>query len=415
MKLFSNILRSLWHKPVLLRLRFRLVRGIKFNWCKIFDLKYQHHWNDWENLREATAAIDGENIELEKLKDWTPVTFSLTKERQTIAWMNLGQTSFTDPFFFDTVCRVLHTQPPPQPVFTNLNALLALHEIEPGLQPKGFIFHISKCGSTLFANMLAALPRNIVISMAEPIHWALMAPISMASTESLSDCFRMQLFHSTVGALGQQRLGIEENYIIRFEPYHVLWLPWIRKAFPNVPWIFLYRDPVEVMVSDILSTPFFVNFQREHPALVKQVLNLSALDLVRINPDQIYLAKQLLDFGALDLSRMSSEEFTAKAINSLCQIAIQQVDTNTLVVNYNQLLSKSCLYKLLDFFHIKASDAEIETMINELQFYSKDKQRKHRYKDDRPDKQAIAWQKIRDAVDEWAIDSYRKLEQLKVS
>src|SRR5438874_313448 len=37
------------------------------------------------------------------------------------------------------------------------------------LRPSGLIFHMSRCGSTLVSQMLAALPANIVVSEAPPI------------------------------------------------------------------------------------------------------------------------------------------------------------------------------------------------------------------------------------------------------
>ena len=52
---------------------------------------------------------------------------------------------------------------------TGLHDLIAQAETADSLKPSGFIFHMSRCGSTLAAQMLAALSDCVVISEAAPI------------------------------------------------------------------------------------------------------------------------------------------------------------------------------------------------------------------------------------------------------
>ncbi len=52
-----------------------------------------------------------------------------------------------------------------------------------------------------------------------------------------------------IRALSRPRHRDERQVFIKFDSWHVLELPLILEAFPDVPWIFLYRDPVEIMVS----------------------------------------------------------------------------------------------------------------------------------------------------------------------
>jgi len=51
---------------------------------------------------------------------------------------------------------------------TPLAALGDYAASNPGIAPDGFIFHVSRCGSTLVSQMLAALPDSIVLSEAGP-------------------------------------------------------------------------------------------------------------------------------------------------------------------------------------------------------------------------------------------------------
>src|SRR5206468_1319466 len=52
---------------------------------------------------------------------------------------------------------------------TPIDKLAEWLQEHPGLRPNGFIFHVSRCGSTLVSQMLAALAQNVVISEAPPI------------------------------------------------------------------------------------------------------------------------------------------------------------------------------------------------------------------------------------------------------
>jgi hypothetical protein len=58
-------------------------------------------------------------------------------------------------------------------------------------------------------------------------------------------------------ALGQPRAGGETRYFMKFGALQMLALPLIRMAFPETPWIFVYRDPVEILVSLSKARPAF--------------------------------------------------------------------------------------------------------------------------------------------------------------
>ncbi|MGH6630281.1 MAG: hypothetical protein ACREB3_11180 [Burkholderiales bacterium] len=52
-----------------------------------------------------------------------------------------------------------------------------------------------------------------------------------------------------VAALSRHRAAQTRRVFFKLDSWHTLSLALFRKAFPKVPWIFLYRDPIEVMVS----------------------------------------------------------------------------------------------------------------------------------------------------------------------
>lgn len=382
-------------------------------WRYQFDLKYRHFWNDYECLEDLLSEPEQieHNIEPQKLKNWTPIELHLSKKNRAVAWLDLGKNRFTDKMSAYTVCRSWQEQNKPQPVWTNVDLLTKLQNISPGLKPKGFIFNVSKCGSTLLARMLSSLPKNLVISEDTVINKCLMPNDLMSEIDGFPDAYKTELFKGLISALGQPRLGVEENYIIRFSPKNVLELPFIKQIYPDVPWIFLYRDPVEVVVSDLVDRDSYKDISE----LVRQVLNLSAINLTRISPQHTHLAKQILDFSASEILQMSDEEFLARRNGIYSQMPVHFFDENALLMNYNQLLSESGLHQVLDRFQIKSSDAEIATMLESLQVYSKENLRQQAYQDDRATKQRMASKKLRNYVERWAMEPYLKLEEMRQS
>lgn len=177
----------------------------------------------------------------ERLAGWVPIRVSWRDARPFVDWCRLGDVRFREPFFEQTIARCLRH--PFNLAFRQETPIEALGERQaasPGMRPSGLVFHMSRCGSTLVAQMLAALPRCLMISEAPPLDQVLQAE---ASEEQ-----RVEWLRWMMAALGRARHG-EEMFFVKFDAWHVLALPLIARAFPNTPWIFLYRDPVEVLVS----------------------------------------------------------------------------------------------------------------------------------------------------------------------
>ncbi len=105
---------------------------------------------------------------------------------------------------------------------------------------------MSRCGSTLLSQMLAALPEHVVLSEAGPLDTVLQLHFR---EPSVTDEERIGLLRAMMSALGQPRTGRERRLFVKLDSWHTLHLPLIRRAFPGVPWIFLFRNPVEVLVS----------------------------------------------------------------------------------------------------------------------------------------------------------------------
>ena len=115
---------------------------------------------------EVSSNPNLQGADVESLKGWLPIDAVVTKERPGLIWMDMRGVSFSEPFFQQTVERLRAERPARPEVFTEFDALVQLEKISDSLRPSGFIFHSSRCGSTLVANACKALNNSIVISEA---------------------------------------------------------------------------------------------------------------------------------------------------------------------------------------------------------------------------------------------------------
>jgi hypothetical protein len=182
---------------------------------------------------------------------WTPAQIRWTQSGPLVDWCHLGDLRFTDPFYEQTIDRAMAH--PFNLLFRRATPLAAMTEPTAfELRPAGLIFHMSRCGSTLVSRMLAAVPENVVLSEPGPLDQILRARERLPG---LTDAQLVALLRGMTAALGRRRHAEERDLLIKLEGWHVLQFPLIRRAFPDVPWIFLYRDPLEVMASLELERP----------------------------------------------------------------------------------------------------------------------------------------------------------------
>lgn len=185
---------------------------------------------------EERILVGGEEVHLERPgRGWYPVL----ARNDRLWWRFFGEKRFSEPFFFDTVSALNREKRPCMQA-----AFDSLENFRDALAPAAFIFHASRCGSTLLTQMLAALPE--CISMSEP-------PIidSILRLHYGGGC-RMKtedLLGRAVSALGQKRFPHERHFFVKLDSWHVRSLSLFRRAFPATPFIFLYRRPEEIIAS----------------------------------------------------------------------------------------------------------------------------------------------------------------------
>ena len=185
--------------------------------------------------------------------DWAPPTWLPTgviedANEVAVDWARFEQVPLARSFFTDSVrdavCRPFNR------VFrhqTALDAFIDAAAAQPAVVPAGLVFHMSRCGSTLVAQMLGALEGTIALAEPEPLDSAVR--LALARTD-IPRTRRVALLRAMVGALARPRNG-ERRCFLKLDSWHILALPLFREAFPEVPWIYLFREPVEVLVSQM--------------------------------------------------------------------------------------------------------------------------------------------------------------------
>ena len=275
-------------------------------------------------------------VPLPLLHGWVPVQAAVRGGTLTTELCLVGERRFREPFFEDSIAACMRL--PFNSVFRHRLDMATLGrwlQQHPGLPASGLIFHMSRCGSTLLSQLLAASPAHRVISEAGPIDAALRAGDGVSV---VSEPTRIAWLQAMVGMLGQPGRSEERRLFIKFDSWHASLMPLILRAFPDVPWIFLMRDPVQVVVSHL---------RRPGAQMVPGMLGFG--------PPGI---------DAHAAASLPREEYCARMLGAICEAAEQSLALDSqhgLVLDYGGLPGAMDA-QLLPHFALSPDAAEREEM-----------------------------------------------------
>jgi hypothetical protein len=316
-----------------------------------------------------------------------PVDAVVVDGRPGLLWMDLRDVTFTEPFFQQTVDRVRAKHPDRDERFTEFDALLQFEKSIESVAPTGFIFHSSRCGSTLLANACRAIDNSIVLSEANAID-KLVARFITDANDTVKESLYSVFLRAVVNSLAQCRTGDERRLFIKFSCCSTSQLERIKRIWPSVPWIFLYRDPVETIVSNMTTIPAWL-----------------------LDEDHRILA-HIIGTSPAEVAQMSLEERCARSIGSFYATAAQAhtlANGNSMLLNYNQL-SVPALTSIFSFFNVQVSNKEGERIASGSRIYSKEASGTREFSPDADTKQRVASDLVRKMAERWAIEPYHLLE-----
>jgi hypothetical protein len=100
------------------------------------------------------------------IKNWVPYRLYQEGGNNYCRWLYLGDEKINEPFFDDTIGR-RRKLPENSQLTRCVSSLEVLPEWAKQIEtvaPTAFIFHISRCGSTLISQLLSLQSSNIVLS-----------------------------------------------------------------------------------------------------------------------------------------------------------------------------------------------------------------------------------------------------------
>lgn len=174
-----------------------------------------------------------------RVEHWTPISISgsMLKLCQ-LDFKRYSEQPYNYPMFKDLL-ELSECSFPDKTKSINIDNILSDIRANAGtpsgrvVYPTGFIFHESRVGSTLIANMLASDQNNMVFSES-----------SIGASLFHLD---IEAFRNVMTILG--RSPTHQRMFFKFQSKYSANMKKALEAYPDVPWLFIFRKPVEVMMS----------------------------------------------------------------------------------------------------------------------------------------------------------------------
>lgn len=236
--------------------------------------------------------------------NWIPVKFNDDQFR----WIYLGDKTFSEPFFEETISRCMHLPENSHPLktVTDISIFPEWAKQVNTAKPAAIIFHVSRCGSTLLTQLLSLNPENIILSEVPLFDQLLRQGHKDTSVDSVS------LLADTISFYTVKRTASAARYYIKTDSWHIHFYRQFRALFPKTPFIFLYRKPDEVLKS-----------QQKRRG-------------IQSVPGQ--LEPGIFNFSKDDITGVTLDEYMCMVLESYFSkfLEILSIDNNILLLNYSE-------------------------------------------------------------------------------
>jgi gluconate kinase len=184
--------------------------------------------------------------------NWLPSKLFEQDGALFLEWIYLCDVRFNMPFFDESLakCRTSNTMEGVDRRKDQISSIDFLSEVAQtvdAVEPSLFIFHTSRCGSTLATQVLSLQHQNIVFPEYRIADAILRATIS---GEPVSEEKRKEWLKNLIRIMGQKRFSTEERLIIKLDSWHFCYYNLLRELFPEVPFAILYREPEAILRSN---------------------------------------------------------------------------------------------------------------------------------------------------------------------
>lgn len=281
------------------------------------------------------------------LREWLPYKLFYHDNQPACEWLYLDEHPFTAPFFDDTIseCRCRESNYNRPKVISSLDILPQWADAIDHVQPSAFIFHVSRCGSTLLSQFLSLDRKHIVLSEAPFLDQLLRIPFdNRYDMVSLS----REWFQAALPFYAQKRNGAEQHLFIKTDCWHIFFYERLRKLYPDTPFILLYRSPDEVLRSQQKKRGM-----QAVPGIVQPVI-----------------MGMRMEEGDPALSNL--DLYFSRVLEKILEafVGVYKNDHRTLLVNYSEGMV-NVLQKLMDFSNIPLTDELLKQIQDRSAFHGK--------------------------------------------
>lgn len=298
----------------------------------------------------------------------------------TIRWILVKSQSPSDPFFPIWVAALRGRVPRPLEHETELASLAQCSAHLPEVEPAGIIFHVTRCGSTLLSNAVAA--GENVFAVGEGFAFDKMIQLA-AHPEPFAASVGARALRDLCKIFAHYRGSPAQQLVLKTGVAQVVGLRAIRSIWPMVPCVMIVRDPVEVVVS---------NF-RHPPSVLLEWYNTPTSCLAGPVPEEA-------------LGR-GIEVFCAWLVGRMCSVAAEQMDARCLLLDYLDLTPEAAL-RVAEFFSVRLTCDGREALRRTFLF---DAKRGIEFKADTDSKKKAATASMAESVARWALAPYEALLQ----
>ncbi|GER08727.1 hypothetical protein GCM10007972_25700 [Iodidimonas muriae] len=306
-----------------------------------------------------------------------------------VIWGDLGVHPFREWQYIFTIQHLAAQESIGDAFSTPIDILDHEELFADSLYPSGFIHHISRCGSTLTAKALARPNGHMMISQGGPLQRGFWAHITKDWTRPAEpDEKTLRRLRTLVLAMTRPRCGDEHRAFVKFISWNVVYVDLIAAAFPDVPALFLYRDPVEVIAS------------------VKR--DTTAALLTRGTDQGAFLTGLPREKGA----ELSDVDYLTACYARYFEV-VEDAKCNLSLVNYRDLGPHSFTRVAEQGLDLCLKEDDRLAMLEQFRYHSKDDSNSSTFSDDRAAKQAALSEDERARIEETCADLIARLDHSK--
>lgn len=301
-------------------------------------------------------------------QSWIP--YSYHARTQSILWC-LPDGRATEPFHdqFISRCRqhILLNQ-----LLVPRTQLLLSDIQKTEFQPAGFIFHLSRCGSTLVSGSFAEIEQASVLSESQLLTEFLLDP-------TLTEHEKQEYLPNLIRWQGEGGKTSKSQVLIKWNAWDIFSWTMIRKLYPQIPVVLLIRNPEEILASHHRNAGRHMSGDPS---------------LICANPVFGETNSSLLDFrigvlGALQKAMLDVSD-----------------DDGVIVIDYRQL-NAAGIQRISDYFKITLENEALNRIQQRMQRHSKEPDRQ--FAPDSLQKQQVFNRAEQVQIDQYLAPSYQQL------